>query len=284
MLLPGTMIFGAGGQLGRELSRIMPDAAAFVHSGPGHILHVDNAGELDDAFRSIQPDIVINASAMTDVDGCETDKNRAYAVNARAVLDIATLCRKHGSIFYHISTDYVFSGREGNYSESSIPDPINYYGFSKSMGDAFALSCENSLVIRTSGVYGYSRNFPMFVYQSLAAGKRVSVIKGFYSPIHARSLATAIADIAGNHEDLTGTINIAGERMSRMQLAQSIAGKFHLDSGLISEVDGIAGLRAARPFDSSLDISYAKSILKSDFYSLDHNLDLFGISMTGEKK
>ena len=72
--------------------------------------------------------------------------------------------------------------------------------------------------------------------------------------------------------------------MSRMQLAQSIAREFHLDSGLISEVDGIAGLRAARPFDSSLDISCAKSILKSDFYSLDHNLGLFGNSMTGEKK
>ena len=70
MLLPSTIIFGAGGQLGTELSNIMPNAAAFVHSGPGNILHVENASQLDRAFMSIQPDMVINASAMTDVDGC----------------------------------------------------------------------------------------------------------------------------------------------------------------------------------------------------------------------
>ena len=278
------MIFGAGGQLGREISTMMPDAIAFVHSGTARALHVEIISELDHAFRSIQPDIVINASAITDVDACETDKSRAYAVNANAVLDMATLCRKHGSRLYHISTDYVFSGREGNYSESAIPDPINYYGFSKSMGDAFALSHENSLIIRTSGVYGYSKNFPIFVYQSLAAGKQIKVIRGFYSPIHARSLATAIADLIRNQEDLTGIINIAGERVSRMHLARSIARKFDLDINLISEVDEIAGFKAARPFDSSLDISYAKSILRTDFYSLDHNLNLFGYSMTGEKK
>lgn len=282
--MTGIIILGAGGQLGRELVSLIPNASTFGHSGSGNKVNIENTGELGTIFGSIRPDVVINAAAITDVDACETDKVRAYAVNAESVRNIMWLCQKYKSKLYHISTDYVFDGKSGNYKESAIPDPINYYGFSKSIGDAFSLSYENSLIIRTSGVYGHSRNFPMFTYQSLPVGKRVKVIRGFYSPIHARSLASAIVELIRQHDDLTGIMNIAGEKISRLMLAQRIAEKFHLNTDLIEEVESLSGFKANRPFDSSLDISYAKSILKTDFYSVDRNIELFKDSLMEEKK
>lgn len=283
-IVTGLIILGADGQVGTELNSLIPGAYAFGHSGSGNKVNIEKAGELDLVFGNIGPDAVVNAAAITDVDACETNKNRAYAINAESVRTIVRLCRKYRSKLYHISTDYVFDGYSGNYKESAIPDPINYYGFSKSIGDAFALSYDNSLIIRTSGVYGYARNFPLFTYQSLQAGTQLNVIKGFYSPIHARSLATAMVEIIEQHADLTGIVNIAGEKVSRLQFAKRIAEKFSLNPDLILEVESLSRFRADRPFDSSLDISYAKSILKTDFYSIDHNLEFFKNSMMRRKK
>ncbi|MEM0135390.1 MAG: NAD(P)-dependent oxidoreductase [Thermoplasmatales archaeon] len=279
-----TIIFGAGGQLGRELRKIMPDAIGFAHSGSDHAFDIQNLRELENAFTSNQPDVVINTSAMTDVDKCETDKSLAYSVNTLSVLNIARLCRKYGSRLYHISTDYVFNGVEGNYKECAVPDPINYYGFSKAMGDAFAYSYENSTIVRTSGIYGYKMNFPKFVYESLKAGKTVNAVKGYYSPIHAGALAHAIAELVEYHEDVKGIINVAGVRISRMQLAHQIAIKFGLDAELISEIESFSGLKARRPYDSSLDISYSKGILKTDFFTLEHNMELLERSIVRENE
>ena len=278
------IILGSNGQLGTELSSLMPNASAFGHSGPGKKINVENTDELNMIFKSIHPDVVINSAAFTDVDACETDRSRAYAINAESVRNIVSICRKYKSKLYQISTDYVFDGKSGDYKESATLNPINYYGFSKSIGDAFALSYENSLIIRTSGIYGHSRNFPMFTYESLRANKQVNVIRGFYSPIHARSLASAIVDLIKQYEDLTGIINIAGEKISRLQFARKIAEKFSLSTDLIREVESLSGFKAARPFDSSLDISYAKSILKTDFHSMEHNLEFLEETLIEEKK
>ena len=284
IMMPRIIILGANGQLGRELSSLIPSASVFGHSGLGKKINIENRDELNMVFRLIHPDVVINSAAFTNVDACEIDKNRAYEINAESVRNIVSICRNYKSKLYQISTDYVFDGDTGNYKESAIPNPINYYGFSKSIGDAFALSYENSLIIRTSGVYGHSMNFPTFTYESLLAEKHVNIIRGFYSPIHARSLASAVVELIEQYKDLTGIINIAGERVSRLQFAKKIAEKFGLNTDLISEVKSLSGLKAARPYDSSLDISYAKSILNTDFYSIDNNLKFFEESLIDEKK
>jgi dTDP-4-dehydrorhamnose reductase len=91
-------------------------------------------------------------------------------------------------------------------------------------------------------------------------------------------------DLIKQYEDLTGIINIAGEKISRLQFARKIAEKFSLSTDLIREVESLSGFKAARPFDSSLDISYAKSILKTDFYSMEHNLEFLEETLIEEKK
>ncbi len=266
------MIIGAGGQLGRELVRLIPDGVRYYHSSNanGKLIDLANSDSILNAIEDERPDIIINVAAVANVDLCERDHMLAYQVNALALDTMVRACRKYGSTLIHISTDYVFDGEDGHYKEDSIPNPINYYGLSKLIGDSYALSYERSIVIRTSGVFGYTKNFPMFVFEKLKKGEHVSAIKGYYSPIHSRMLASAISDLL--ESDFTGILNVAGERISRFDLALKIAREFGFDSSLIGEADSIQSMGAKRPFDSSLDITVAKEIIHHNFYSTESNI------------
>ena len=224
-------------------------------------------------MNELCPELIINAAAMTNVDLCEEKMDEAYNVNGLALKHIVRLAMKYGSYLVHVSTDYVFDGFSGNYREESVPNPINFYGLSKLVGDIFVSSYENSLIVRTSGVYGYLNNFPAFAYNALKAGKSLTAIEDHYSPIHAGNLAKSITYCANNR--LLGTINVAGQRISRFEFARAIAKYFELDPGLILKGKLSSTMKAKRPIDSSLDIERAKKLIPYDFYSLDSNLKLF---------
>jgi dTDP-4-dehydrorhamnose reductase len=267
------LIFGASGQLGLELSNILKGDLIKVYNSNeiegGYKLDLTNFSMVEDFILKKKPDIIINAAAITDVDKCETEKDIAYKVNAEVVKHIVRAARVIESYFIQISTDYVFDGQKGLYKEEDLPNPINYYGLTKLLGDIYALSYDDSLVIRTSGIFR-NKGFPIYVYKTLKENKEVNAFKGYYSPISARKLAEAINEIIQYRK--TGIINIAGERISRYELALKIKEKYNLD-GIIKEVDNVKTWIAKRPFDSSLDISKAKKLLSVDFYSLDENLN-----------
>ncbi|MCG2868419.1 MAG: NAD(P)-dependent oxidoreductase [Candidatus Nanopusillus sp.] len=267
------LIFGASGQLGLELSKILQGDLIKVYNSneikDGYKLDLTNFSMVEDFILKKKPDIIINTAAITDVDKCETEKDIAYKVNAEAVKHIVRAARVIEAYFIQISTDYVFDGQKGLYKEEDLPNPINYYGLTKLLGDTYALSYDDSLVIRTSGIFR-NKGFPIYVYKTLKENKEVNAFKGYYSPISARKLAEAINEIIQYRK--TGIINIAGERISRYELALKIKEKFNLD-GIVKEVDNIKSWIAKRPFDSSLDISKAKKLLSVDFYSLDENLN-----------
>jgi len=267
------LIFGASGQLGLELSKILQGDLIKVYNSnkieDGYKLDLTNFSMVEDFILKKKPDIIINTAAITDVDKCETEKDIAYKVNAEAVKHIVRATRVIEAYFIQISTDYVFDGQKGLYKEEDLPNPINYYGLTKLLGDTYALSYDDSLVIRTSGIFR-NKGFPIYVYKALKENREVNAFKGYYSPISARKLAEAINEIIQYRK--TGIINIAGERISRYELALKIKEKFNLD-GIVKEVDNIENWVAKRPFDSSLDISKAKKLLSVDFYSLDENLN-----------
>jgi len=267
------LIFGASGQLGLELSKILQGDLIKVYNSneieDGYKLDLTNFSMVEDFILKKKPDIIINTAAITDVDKCETEKDIAYKVNAEAVKHIVRAARVIEAYFIQISTDYVFDGQKGLYKEEDLPNPINYYGLTKLLGDMYALSYDDSLVIRTSGIFR-NKGFPIYVYKTLKENKEVNAFKGYYSPISARKLAEAINEIIQYKK--TGIINIAGERISRYELALKIKEKYNLD-GIVKEVDNVKSWIAKRPFDSSLDISKAKKLLSIDFYSLDENLN-----------
>ncbi|BCU69706.1 SDR family oxidoreductase [Stygiolobus caldivivus] len=265
------LLTGASGQLGVELSKLLSQKNEVIRLynssevPDGYKIDLTDFPHLEDFIIKKKPEVIINTAAMTEVDKCEIEKEKAYKVNAEAVRHIVRASKVIDAYLLHVSTDYVFDGNKGLYREEDIPNPVNYYGLSKLLGEAFAMSYDDSLVVRTSGVFR-NKGFPVYVYKTLKEGKAVSAYKGYYSPISARKLALAIEELINLKK--TGVLHVASERISRYELALKIKEKFNLP-GEIREVEEVKGWVAKRPYDSSLDSSKARKLLSTDFYTLD---------------
>ncbi|MDG7042235.1 MAG: SDR family oxidoreductase [Nitrososphaerota archaeon] len=265
------LILGGSGQLGSQLLKFFPDAKYTCREkdpiGNGIKVDFTSYMQIYDMIIKSMPEVIINTVAVTDVDLCERDRSYAYSVNSEAVKYIARASAAVKAYLIHVSTDYVFDGERGFYSEDDTPNPINYYGLTKLLGEAYALSYDYSLVIRTSGVF-LNKGFPSFVMKQLKEDKTVNAFKGYYSPISAFKLAESIASLIKIKE--TGILNVAGERITRHDLAMRIAEAYNLPKNIV-ETDKINWL-ARRPYDSSLKISKAKRLLANDFFDISLNI------------
>jgi dTDP-4-dehydrorhamnose reductase len=143
------LITGGGGQLASDLQALLgEDARSFSHAE----LDIADSSALDRAFDEVQPDVVFNCAAFHNVDVCETEPDSAWAVNVRAVRDLAS----RGAKLIHLSTNYVFDGRrEEPYGEDDLPNPRSIYALTKLAGEHAALAYgDNALVVRGAGLYG----------------------------------------------------------------------------------------------------------------------------------
>jgi dTDP-4-dehydrorhamnose reductase len=143
------LITGGGGQLASDLQELLgDDARSYSHAE----LDIADSAALDRAFEEVQPDVVFNCAAFHNVDVCETEPDSAWAVNVRAVRDLAG----RGAKLVHLSTNYVFDGRrEEPYGENDLPNPRSIYALTKLAGEFAALAYgEGSLVVRGAGLYG----------------------------------------------------------------------------------------------------------------------------------
>jgi dTDP-4-dehydrorhamnose reductase len=143
------LITGGGGQLASDLQEQLGDEArSFSHSE----LDIADPAALDRAFDEVRPDVVFNCAAFHNVDVCETEPDSAWAVNVRAVRDLAG----RGAKLVHLSTNYVFDGRrEEPYGEDDTPSPRSIYALTKLGGEHAALAYgDGALVVRGAGLYG----------------------------------------------------------------------------------------------------------------------------------
>ena len=143
------LITGGGGQLASDLQEQLGDAArSFAHAE----LDIADPAAVGRAFAEVQPDVVFNCAAFHNVDVCETEPDSAWAVNVRAVRDLAG----RGARLVHLSTNYVFDGRrEEPYAEHDTPAPRSVYALTKLAGEHAALAYgDGALVVRGAGLYG----------------------------------------------------------------------------------------------------------------------------------
>jgi dTDP-4-dehydrorhamnose reductase len=143
------LITGGGGQLASDLqSRLGADAVSLSRAE----LDVTNSAAVDRAFAEVEPDVVFNCAAFHNLDHCEADPARAFAVNVEAVRDLAG----RGAKLVHLSTNYVFDGRRPEpYAELDVPAPRSIYAIAKLAGEHAALAYgPGALVVRTAGLYG----------------------------------------------------------------------------------------------------------------------------------
>lgn len=202
------LIFGKCGQLAWELGLQKPKQGYRVVSVDLPDVDITDGQQVESTFACHVPDMVINASAYTNVDGAEADRETAYAVNAQGPAVIAGFCRDRNIPFIHISTDFVFNGRANRpYTEADPVDPLGVYGKSKAEGERLTRQCtEKHIIIRTSWLY--SVNGHNFVKTMLRIGRERDIIKVVSDqkgcPTCARDLAEAIWQIV---EQIRESIN-----------------------------------------------------------------------------
>jgi dTDP-4-dehydrorhamnose reductase len=156
-----------------------------------------------DMLATHRPSIVINTAAFHNVDRCEREPDRAFAVNASSIANLASACSEADATLVQISTDYVFDGKAREpYAETDRADPINIYGMSKRAGELATLRDGRHYVIRTSGLYGLrgsSVKGMTFIERMLAkagAGEEITVVDDItFSPSYTVHVATAIREI-----------------------------------------------------------------------------------------
>jgi dTDP-4-dehydrorhamnose reductase len=236
--------------------------------------------ELTRIFYKINPHVIIHTAAMADIDFCQNNKEIAEKVNVGITKTLTELCGTRDSKIIFLSTDTVFDGEKGMYTEKDSPNPLNFYGETKVRAEKLIASLKNSVVCRLSlvmglPVMGSGNSFLAKTIEKLKTGEGVKFpANEIRTPIDVITLGRALLELAGN--DFIGTIHLAGNtRLNRFEMAQQIAETLGYDKNLIiaTNSNAIEG-RAPRPNDASLDNNLAKKILQTPMRSLTEGLEL----------
>ena len=294
------LITGSNGLLGQKLIYQLigyPDYLVFATSrGENRTLikkryeyiplDITDEQEIQETFDYVQPDIVINAAAMTNVDACEDDKEGCWKLNVDAVQLIVNACEKYNSHLIHVSTDFIFDGVSGPYSEESEPNPLSYYGESKFAAEEIVKksSCKWSIV-RTVLVYGVvdnmSRsNIVLWAKGALESGKELTVVNDqFRTPTLAEDLAHGCILIAQNGAQ--GIYNISGEDyMCIIDLVKKVAKYYQLDENLVKPISSSSlNQKAARPPKTHLLLDKAKKDLGYKPSSFEEGLSILDVQI-----
>jgi dTDP-4-dehydrorhamnose reductase len=258
------LLTGASGQLGLALNRLLPLSKEYQiyrtdtnESIDQRIkaLDITNKEAVNTLMDEINPEIIINCAAMTAVDLCETEQDKAYQVNSLGPKYLAAAADRLNSKLIHISTDYVFDGQAADqYTESSVTNPISVYGRTKLAGDEFVLAhCHKAFILRTAWVYGEGKNFVKTMLRLSESGNKVRVVSDQYgSPTSALELARVILYLM--ETDSYGIYNATCEgSTSWYEFAETI----FKEAGKQVEVEPISTLEyptpAKRPMYSVLD-------------------------------
>ena len=246
---------------------------------PKYFLDITNENKLYETIKNIKPEVVINTAAFTNVDLCEKERDIAYNINALGARYVGNVCKKLDIPLYHISTDYIFDGKKGNYSEYDMANPINHYGYTKYMGEKHLLDLNyNKLsIVRISVPYGFSpikNNFFTWVLNSLEENKEINIITDQWNtPTYLGELSSLLENMIDNN--LFGIYHLGGgEKVSRYDFAIKIAKIFNLDENLINPVKSSSlNWVAKRPTDTSLNCNKLENNLNIKLKSLNDCLN-----------
>ena len=203
---------------------------------------ISNKNLINDTILEYEPGIIINASGMTNVDECNENREACIMNNVEGVKNLIDISNKLNAHLIQVSTDFVFSGKEGPYRETDIPNPANFYGQSKLDAEILVQQfCKKWSIIRTVLVYGVTENMSrsnivLWVKKSLEEMKAIRVVSDqFRTPTLAEDLAWGCFLVGQKGKQ--GIFHISGnEMMSIYDIAIKVADFFKLDKNLISPV------------------------------------------------
>ncbi len=204
------LVTGAGGMVGKAVSKYCRSLGDEVVSYTHRSLDISNRDLVESTVYHDRPDAVINCAAWTNVDGCESNQERAYAANASGPENLARASRKVSALLVTISTDYVFDGtKAGFYTQRDSPNPQSIYAVSKLEGERRAeLADARTIVVRTGFVFGQGGlNFLSTVLEHAQTGGKLKAITDAYgTPTYSSHLAVRLRELA--QLDLPGTYHV----------------------------------------------------------------------------
>ncbi len=284
-------ITGANGLLGQKLTKDFHPhhkvIACDLHSESclsfPHLsyesLDITNRRQLGFQLSFYHPEVIINAAAYTDVDGCEIHKDKAWATNVGGVKNLVDFCKKQKIKLIHFSTDYIFDGENGPYAEDDPPDPVNFYGETKLESEKMIKeSGIDFLIIRTNVLYGFGKNVKpnslLWLLDKLSQNEKIKIVTDqFNNPTLADNLSSCTLGMV--KKNVSGTYHIAGpEYLSHWDFAIKVADKFDFDkNNILPTKTELLQQKAKRPYRGGLKIDKAQKILETQLLNVDAGLD-----------
>ncbi len=260
------LVTGSNGLLGQKLTDAVLKNRQFelIATGKGVNRHpvktgyvyeemdITNKDSIASVVRKHHPDAIINTAAMTNVDTCESQREECWLLNVTAVEYLADLCREEDIQLVHLSTDFIFDGEEGPYTEDAVPNPLSYYGESKLAAEQLLEhSGIHYAILRTIIVYGIvndmSRsNIILWAKGALEKGNPINVVNDQW---RMPTLAEDLADICllAVEKEAQGVYNASGkDMMSIIELVQRVATYYNLDKSLIKPISSVTLNQAAK--------------------------------------
>lgn len=290
------LVIGANGFTGRHILNDFSRRASYQitgcslhddicpHSGNYRYVRIDirDPEAVKQLFQDLQPEIVINTSALSVPDYCETHHEEADAINITATEHLANCCEIHGSRLIHLSTDFVFSGRTDRpYTEEDVPAPVNYYGRTKLEGEKrIAAICRNYAIVRVVVVYGSALpgqhgNVLQLVADRLRSNEEIRVVSDQWrTPTYVEDIVQGVEKLI--HHPHNGIYHICGsECLTIADIAYRVADVLGLDRSLIRPVTtSEMGEKTPRPHFSGLSIEKARKELDYRPHTLDEGIKL----------
>jgi len=251
------LVTGAGGLVGRAVnehcSALGDEVLLYGHKD----LDITDREKVFETILDQRPDVVINCAAWTNVDACESDSARAYAINANGPENLASASKEIGSVFVTISTDYVFDGEKDSfYTQLDTPNPLSVYASSKLEGERLPLAAyDRSIIVRTGYIFGTGgANFLSTVVERARTGEKLKVITDTYgTPTYANDLAARLRELAAaNASGIYHVVN-SGPGVSFEQFTRQVLALLGKADATVEPVLAAALNRPAkRPYNSRL--------------------------------
>lgn len=255
MTVPRLLVVGSNGLLGQKVVELFVRGssaeitASSVELTPVRTLHsvtyrqtdITSKKDVKALVSAVEPTVIINCAAMTNVDACETERELAWKINVSGVEHLADAAKRANAALVHISTDYVFDGKHGPYSEDDRPEPLSYYGKTKLASENILRASDVTyLILRTMVLYGHAEgvksNFALWLIESLQKKNSVNVVDDqIGNPTLVDDLAYAVMRAVELRK--WGLYHVAGrDILSRYDFAVKLAAVFGLDPGLITPI------------------------------------------------
>lgn len=224
------------------------------------MVDLTNFAELHRLVDKLRPAWIVHSAAATNVDWCELHASEAFNINSEATGELARAAKRVGAGFIYISTDGVFDGTSGNYTEEDDPRPLNTYAKSKLDGERFAKSEYPSAVILRLNIYGWNAqpklSLSEWVLERLCSNQQVlAFVDVVFSPLPVNCIVDVLLELI--RQQAVGTYHVGSrDKLSKYDFATRIARTFGLDETLIvpSSIADCRDLLARRPRDTSLHV------------------------------